>query len=72
MAENEGPHWQPTSVGAQPAAEMALTRQEVAQGGSPEKFWAVERVRRVVRAMRVSFMIVVVVIGDVGVCVLIC
>jgi len=34
------PHWQATSLGAQPAAEMADTRHGVAQAGSPERFWA--------------------------------
>jgi len=41
-----GAHWQATSVGAQPAALMAETRQGEAQAGSPERFCAaVRRVR---------------------------
>jgi hypothetical protein len=57
-----GPHWQAWSDSAQPALEMAEVRQAVAQAGSLPKFWAVERVRRVVvRVRRVSFMVVVVV-----------
>jgi hypothetical protein len=60
MADIEGPHWQPSSVSAQPAWEMAEARQAVAQAGSPERFWAVERVRRVVRVRSWSFMVVVV------------
>jgi len=43
---------------------MADERQAVAQGGSLPRFWAVERVRRVVRATMVSFMVVVVAGGD--------
>jgi hypothetical protein len=64
-----GPHWQPTSVSAQPALEMAEERQLVAQGGSLPRFCAAERVRRVVRARSWSFMVVVVIgtIGDCGV-----
>jgi len=68
MADCEGPHWQASSVSAQPAAEMAEERQAVAQGGSPERFWAVERARRVVRVRSWSFMVVVVVIGENGIC----
>jgi len=45
-------HWQATSVGAQPALEMAEMRQAVAQGGSPERFCAVVRVRRTGRVER--------------------
>lgn len=63
-----GPHWQPTSVAAQPALEMAEERQLAAQGGSPPRFCAAERVRRVVRARSWSFMVVVVVIGTIGDC----
>jgi hypothetical protein len=58
-----GPHWQAWSDSAQPALEMAEERQAVAQAGSLPKFWAVERVRRVVmRVRRVSFMVEVVVV----------
>jgi len=41
MALWVGPHWQPMSVGAHPAAVMAETRQEVAHAGSPSRFWAI-------------------------------
>jgi hypothetical protein len=61
-----GPHWQAWSAGAQPALEMAEERQAEAHGGSPERFWAAERVRRVVRVRRWSFMVGVVVIGTMG------
>lgn len=37
-APAERPHWQGMSVGAQPAAEMADRRQDVAQAGSPLRF----------------------------------
>jgi hypothetical protein len=58
MAAWVGPHWQAWSDSAQPALEMAEERQAVAQAGSLPKFWAVERVRRVVvRVRRVSFMV---------------
>jgi hypothetical protein len=58
MAVWVGPHWQAWSDSAQPALEMAEERQAVAQAGSLPKFWAVERVRRVVvRVRRVSFMV---------------
>jgi hypothetical protein len=67
-----GPHWQATSVGAQPALEMALTRQAVAQAGSPGKLSAVERARRVVRVRSWSFIVVVVLIGVIGDCGAIC
>jgi len=36
----EVPHWQPWSVAAQPIALMAEERQDVAQVGSPLRFWA--------------------------------
>jgi hypothetical protein len=63
-----GPHWQATSVSAQPALEMAEERQPVAQGGSLPRFCAAEKVRRVVRVRSWSFMVVVVVIGTIGDC----
>jgi len=37
-APADRPHWQGMSVGAQPAAEMAERRQDVAQAGSPLRF----------------------------------
>jgi len=37
------PHWQATSLGLQPATEMAETRQVEAQAGSPLKFCAVAK-----------------------------
>jgi len=37
-AAAERPHWQGMSEGAQPAAEMADRRQDVAQAGSPLRF----------------------------------
>ncbi len=61
-----GPHWQAWSDSAQPALEMAEERQAVAQAGSEPRTWAVERVRRVVRATSVSFMAVVVLICATG------
>lgn len=46
-----------------PALEMAEERQAVAQGGSLPRIWAVERVRRVVKVKKFSFIIVVVVVA---------
>jgi len=51
------PHWQATSLGWQPATEMAETRQVDAQGGSPLKFCAVARVTTRARAMAENFMV---------------
>lgn len=63
MEDWVGPHWQAWSLGAQPAAVMAEERQPVAQAGSPAKYWAVVRVRRVVRVSNWNFMVAVVLIG---------
>lgn len=40
MADCAVPHWQASSLRAQPAMAMALVRQGIAQAGSAPKFWA--------------------------------
>lgn len=55
-ARGSRPHWHPTSLGAQPLAEMAAARHEVAQGGMPEKFWATTTLAAAAR-MRVAFIL---------------
>lgn len=57
-----GPHWQATSVAAQPAALIAEERQAVAQGGSALRFWAVAMERRAVRARTGYFILKVCVV----------
>lgn len=49
------PHWQATSVTAQPAEETAALMHEVAQAGMPERFWA--RAPAAAVRMRVVFML---------------
>jgi len=49
------PHWQATSVGLQPATEMAELRQDVAQAGSPLKFCAVATLTTAARARMENF-----------------
>jgi hypothetical protein len=67
-----GPHWQPWSVSAQPALEIAEERQPTAQTGSLPKFWAVERVRRAARVRSWNFIVVVVLTGTIEFCGVIC
>jgi len=52
------PHWQATSVGLQPATDMAETRQAVAQAGSPLKFCAVAKLTTAATARIESFMVI--------------
>ncbi len=52
-----GPHWQPTSLAAQPAAETAEAMQDVAQGGSAARVCAAVRGRKMERAKSLNFMI---------------
>jgi len=58
MAGCPVPHWQATSVGWQPATEMAETRQDEAQAGSPLRFWAVPKLTTVARARMENFMMI--------------
>jgi len=58
MAGFPVPHWHATSVGLQPATEMAETRQDEAQGGSPLKFCAVAKLTTAVRARMENFMVI--------------
>lgn len=53
----ERPHWQETSVGAQLAAEMADRRQDVAQAGSPLRFWAAAKLNTAVMARTENFIL---------------